>query len=77
MIEAECFDKSVDTMKETKSSARGIIFGLGMIITLVVLSVFQLYLALEVIKPHPEITKSKELSTKLIPERKFNNSQNY
>ena len=62
LIEAECFESSVDTINKTKSSAKGILFALGAIITLVVLSVFQLYIALEVVQSSPKITKSRESS---------------
>jgi hypothetical protein len=52
---------------------------LGVIATLIVLSVFQLYRSLEVTRPNPEISKSRELSTSepVIPEKKFNRSPSH
>lgn len=48
LVEAESVDRSVDKTKKTEASLRRIIFPLGMIAISIVLSVFQLYRALEV-----------------------------
>ncbi len=82
LIEAECFTSPADTTNNTESSTKGIILGLGMIVTLIVLSVFQLYRSLELTPANPEITKSRELSTsnreaRVISERKFKSRSNY
>ncbi len=76
LIEAECFTPPADKTTNTESKAKGIILVLGMIVTLIVLSVFQLYRSLEVTPANPEIAKSRELSAldteaTVIPKRKF------
>ncbi len=77
LIEAECFDTLADTTSKTEPNAKGIIFGLGMTATLILLSLVQLYRSLEVTPANPEITQSRESSASNIeatniPERKFN-----
>ncbi len=82
LIEAECFASPADTTTNTESSTKGIIFGLGMVVTLIVLSVLQLYRSIELTPANPEITKSRKLSTsnreaRVIHERKFKSRSNY
>ena len=77
LIEAECFDTPADTTTKTESNAKGIIFGLGMTATLILLSMVQLYRSLEVTPANLEFTQSRESSASNIeatniPERKFN-----
>ncbi len=77
LIEAECFTPPAEKTTNTESNAKGIILALGMIVTLIVLSVFQLYRSLEVTPANSEITQSRELSAldteaTVIPKRKFN-----
>ena len=60
LIEAECLTSPADTATDTEPSAKGIIFGLGMIATLILLSIFQLYRSLEITPAKLEITHSWE-----------------
>lgn len=63
LIEAECLAPPADSTTNTdESSAKEIIFGLGMIVTLILLSVFLLYRSLGVTPVEPEITQLRELS---------------
>ena len=62
--EAECLAAPADRKKNThtQSSEKEIIFALGFICTLVVLSVFQLYRSVEVTPANPKIANLRELS---------------
>lgn len=77
LIEAESFEPPADITTNTEPSTKGIMFALGMTVSLIILSVFQLYRSLEVTPAKPEIPKSRELSATVIPARKFNSLQSY
>ena len=77
LIEAENFDPLAHTTNQKESEPKGIVFALGTIVTLIVLSVFQLYRALEATPSSPEITKSKPTSTIMIPPSKFDRLPNH
>ena len=77
LIEAECFTPPAEKTTQTESNAKGILLALAMSVTLIVLSVFQLYRSLEVTPANSENTPSRELSaldteSTVIPKRKFN-----
>ncbi|MGK7937704.1 MAG: hypothetical protein AB4206_18215 [Xenococcaceae cyanobacterium] len=83
IIKAEYFDKTAEETTPTKSSEKKIMFALGIIATLTVLSVFQLYRSLEVIQPNPEVTKSRGSSisdtekSSAIPGKQFNSLESH
>ncbi len=84
IIKEECFDRTAKETTPTKSSEKKIMFALGIIATLIVLSVFQLYRSLEVIQPNPEVTKSRgssisntEKSSTAIPRKEFNSLESH
>ena len=77
LIESEFFDTSLDETNNTESFLKEIFFALGIITILVVLSVCQLYLALEVTQSKPKNTQSRTSHTITIPDRKVNNLHNH
>ncbi len=80
--EAECFNTPADKTINTKISDKGIMFALGFITLLLLLSGVQLHRALKVTSTKSEISKlqkiftldTKQLSS-VIPERKLNGVQ--
>ena len=82
LIEAECCDTPADKASNIESSAKGIIFALGMTAILILLSVFQLYRSLEVTPANPEMISSRDLSASnteatVRSKIKFNSSPSY
>ena len=59
LIEAECFDTSTDTTTHNKSSQQGIIFGWGLLATLLIVSGFQVVRSEDVTPANSPITTSE------------------
>ena len=63
LIEAESLNSTADTKNNPRSSAKGVMFALGVIITLIIGTTWHLYRSLKVTPVNSQVTPSTELST--------------